>query len=392
MGGTVEQRIYMDHAATTPVAPEVREAMLPFASEVFGNASSLHSFGREARAAIELARDKVARLIGAQADEIVFTSGGTESDNLAICGVALARMETHRHVVTSAIEHHAVLGPCHFLEGLGFEVTYLPVDGDGMVDPGDVGRALRGDTALVSVMLASNEIGTIEPLEEISGICRDRGVPVHTDAVQACGAVPVDVKLLGVDLLSLSGHKLYGPKGVGALYVRKGTPLHAYHHGGDQERKRRGGTENVAGAVGLGKACEIAVGLLGDRSEGLPRLRDRLIAGVLENIPGSRLNGHATQRLPGNASFCFEGANNQALLISLDLAGIAASNGSACASGSPQPSHVLRALGLPDDLVRSSLRFSLGRGNTEDEVDFVLGHLSVAVKRSGEAGGELTRT
>ena len=369
------------------MAPEVREAMLPFASEVFGNASSLHSFGREARAALEQAREQVAHLIGAQADEIVFTSGGTESDNLAVCGVAFARRESHRHVVTSAIEHHAVLGPCHFLEGLGFEVTCLPVDGDGVVDPGDVGRALRDDTALVSVMLANNEIGTIEPVEEIALICREKGIPTHTDAVQACGAVPVEVNSLGVDLLSLSGHKLYGPKGVGALFVRKGTPLHPYHHGGDQERKRRGGTENVAGAVGLGRACELAAGSFGDKSEGLRRLRDRLISGVLEHIPGSRLNGHPTRRLPGNASFCFEGANNQALLISLDLAGIAASNGSACSSGSPQPSHILRALGLPDDLVRSSLRFSLGRSNTEDEVDLVLEHLTAAVKRSRGGGG-----
>ncbi|MBI2193024.1 MAG: aminotransferase class V-fold PLP-dependent enzyme [Planctomycetes bacterium] len=382
-----QRRIYMDHAATTPMRPEVVQAMLPFASEVFGNASSLHAFGREARAALEGARERVAGFLGARPEEIVFTSGGTESDNAALWGVAMARRDTHRHVVTSRIEHHAVLNACQFMEKLGFRVTYLPVDSGGMVDPEEVGRAIGPDTTLVSIMMANNEIGTLEPIETISRITRERGVPLHTDAVQACGSLPVDVVALGVDLLSLSGHKLYGPKGIGVLYVRRGTPLVPFLHGGEQETRRRGGTENVAAAVGLAMACELAAQDRTEESDRLKGLRDRLIRGVLAVIPDARLNGHEMLRLPGNASFSFEGADSQALLIRLDLAGIAASNGSACASGSPQPSHVLPAIGLPAGLTRSALRLSLGRSNDEAEVDFVIEELARAVEQSRRAGG-----
>lgn len=384
---TNARRVYMDHAATTPMLPEVREAMMPYLSDVFGNASSLHAFGREARAALERAREQVATFLGAHPEEIVFTSGGTESDNMALCGVALARKKAHPHLITSAIEHHAVLHTCRFLETFGFQITYLPVDSHGRVYPEQVAQAIRPDTALVSVMMANNEIGTIEPLSEISRITRERGVPLHTDAVQACGSISVHVEELGVDLLSLSGHKLYGPKGVGVLYVRKGSPLMSFHHGGEQESRRRGGTENVAGAVGLGKACEIVSRDMPQESGRIRGLRDQFIAGVLDQIPGCRLNGHPTLRLPGIAHFAFDGANSQALLIHLDLAGIAASNGSACASGSPQPSHVLPALGLPQELARCALRLSLGRSNVDSDVDYVLEHLVRAVQRVRNTGG-----
>lgn len=379
--------VYMDHAATTPMAPEVWEAMKPFASEVFGNASSLHSFGREARNALERAREQVAGLIGAPADQVIFTSGGTESDNMALCGVALARRDTHRHIVTTAIEHHAVLETCRFLDQVGFEATYLTVDSDGFVEPQQVADALRPDTALVSIMTANNEIGTIQPIAAISEVTKEKGVLFHTDAVQACGAIPIDVAELGVDLLSMSGHKLYGPKGIGALFYKKEVPLERFHHGGEQERKRRGGTENVQSAAGMGRACELAVENLEQNVPRLEKLRDRLIEGVLNGIEGVRLNGHRTQRLPGNANFSFEGADSQSLLVNLDLAGIAASNGSACASGSPQPSHVLPAIGLESDLARCAIRFSLGRSNTESEVDYVIEQLNQSVDRIRSAAG-----
>ena len=384
------RRVYMDYAATTPMDRRVWESMAPFATETFGNPSSLHQFGRDARLALDQARGKVARLIGCPDDEVVFTSGGTESDNLAIRGVALARRETHPHIITSAIEHHAVLEPCHFLEKQGFKVTILPVDGYGLVDPQDVADALLPETALVSVMMANNEIGTIQPIREIAAIAKEKDVLVHTDAVQACGVVSIDVQDLGVDLLSISGHKLYGPKGVGALYVRKGTPLVAQNLGGDQERKKRGGTENVPGAIGLGTACEIALDALDEHPAKLEKLRDSLIAEVLNRISDTKLNGHPNHRLPGNASFTFAGADNQSLLINLDLAGIAASNGSACASGSPQPSHVLPAIGRTVEETRNALRLSLGKENTEDDVEYVIEHLCRAVEKIRGAEKKIT--
>ena len=380
----------MDHAATTPMDGRVWESMAPFATETFGNPSSLHQFGRDARLALDQARGKVARLIGCPDDEIVFTSGGTESDNLAICGVSLAMRETHRHIITSAIEHHAVLEPCHFLELQGFEVTILPVDEYGCVNPQEVAIAIRPDTALVSIMMANNEIGTIQPIREIAGIAKENEVLMHTDAVQACGVVSIDIEDLGVDLLSISGHKLYGPKGVGALYVRKGTPLIAHNLGGDQERKKRGGTENVQGAIGLGTACEIAFEALNEDSAKLKKLRDTLISAILDRVPNTKLNGHPNDRLQGNANFTFAGTDNQSLLINLDLAGIAASNGSACASGSPQPSHVLPAIGRTEEETRSSLRLSLGKGNNEEDVEYVVEHLCRAVEQIRGAEKKIT--
>ncbi|MDA0836845.1 MAG: cysteine desulfurase family protein [Planctomycetota bacterium] len=384
------RRVYMDHAATTPMDGRVWKSMAPFATETFGNPSSLHQFGRDARLALDRARGKVARLIGCLDDEIVFTSGGTESDNLAIRGVAMARRDTHRHIITSAIEHHAVLDPCRFLEQQGFEITILPVDGYGLVDLRNVAAAIRPDTALLTIMMANNEIGTIQSIKEITALAKENNVLVHSDAVQACGVISIDTQNLGVDLLSISGHKLYGPKGVGALYVRKGTPLIAHNLGGDQERKKRGGTENVQGAVGFGTACEIALEELDENSARLKKFRDLLIADILNRIPEVKLNGHPTQRLPGNANFTFAGTDNQSLLINLDLAGIAASNGSACASGSPQPSHVLPAIGRTEEETRSSLRLSLGKGNTEDDVEYVVEHLCRVVEKIRRAEKKIT--
>jgi len=367
-----KRRIYLDYAATTPVHPEVVQAMLPYLTEQYGNPSSIHSFGQEARVAVEEAREKVASLIGARPDEIVFTGGGTEADNFALKGVAYALRGKGDHIVTSSVEHHAVLEVCKFLEKEGFKVTYLPVDRYGMVDPEDVRRAITERTILVSVMHANNEVGTVQPIAEISEIAHERGVYFHTDAVQTAGHIPVDVDELGVDLLSMSAHKLYGPKGVGALYIRKGTRIASFVHGGEQERGRRAGTENVPGIVGFGKAAELAESEREAEATRLSGLRDRLIEGILERIDYVHLNGHPTRRLPNNVHISVEFVEGESMLLNLDLEGIAASTGSACSSGSLEPSHVLLAMGLSHELAHGSLRFTMGRWTAAGDVDRVL--------------------
>ncbi|RKY61268.1 MAG: cysteine desulfurase NifS [Candidatus Latescibacterota bacterium] len=364
-----KRRIYLDYAATTPVHPEVVQAMLPYLTERYGNPSSIHSFGQEARAAVEEAREKVASLIGARPDEIVFTGGGTEADNFALKGVAYALRGKGDHIVTSSVEHHAVLEVCKFLEKEG---SYLPVDRYGMVDPEDVRRAITERTVLVSVMHANNEVGTVQPIAEISEIAHERGVYFHTDAVQTAGHIPVDVDELGVDLLSMSAHKLYGPKGVGALYIRKGTRIASFVHGGEQERGRRAGTENVPGIVGFGKAAELAESEREAEAARLSELRDRLIEGILERIDYVHLNGHPTRRLPNNVHISVEFVEGESMLLNLDLEGIAASTGSACSSGSLEPSHVLLAMGLSHELAHGSLRFTMGRWTAAGDVDRVL--------------------
>lgn len=374
-------RVYLDYAATTPTDPSVVEAMLPWFSDGFGNPSSIHSWGQEAEGAIEEAREKVAGLIGANLEEIVFTGSGTEADNFAIKGVAYANQHQGNHIITSSIEHHAVLESCKFLEKRGFRATYLPVDEYGLVDPEEVRRAITDETILISVMHANNEIGTIEPIAEIAAIAEERGINFHTDAVQIVGHLPVDVDELKVDLLSMSAHKLYGPKGVGALYIRKGTRIVPFMHGGEQERGRRASTQNVPGIVGFGKACEIAQEEMGEEAERLRTLRDRLIRGILECLDHARFNGHPTQRLPNNVNVSVEFVEGESMLLNLDLAGIAASTGSACSSSTLEPSHVLLALGLSQELAHSSLRFSLGRGTTEEEIDYVLEKLPEIVER-----------
>lgn len=366
------KRIYLDHAATTPVAPAVLEAMLPYFTEKFGNPSTLYFYGREAKQAIEDAREKVAAIIGAKSQEIIFTGGGSESDNYAIKGVAFANEARGKHVITSAVEHHAVFDACKFLESRGFEVTYLPVDEYGLVSPDDVARAIRLDTILITVMHANNEVGTIEPIAEIGRIAREKRVYFHTDAVQTAGALPINVDELKVDMLSMSAHKFYGPKGVGVLYIRRGTKLTPLIHGGGQERKRRAGTENVAGIVGLAKALELAQEGMAARNERLIRLRDRLMNGLLEKIPEIKLNGHPTRRLPGNVNVSVLYIEGESMLLNLDFKGIAASSGSACTSGSLEPSHVLLAMGMPHEVAHGSLRLTLGNENTDEDVDYIL--------------------
>ena len=365
------RRIYLDNAATTPVSPEVLEAMLPYFSQVYGNASSIHSFGREAKRAVEHARRQVAKALHAAIpQEIYFTAGGTESDNWAIKGAVLAQGKGH--IITTAIEHHAVLHTCAWLEKRGYDVTCLPVDEYGRITAAQVEMALRKDTILVSVMAANNEVGTLQPIAEIGKICRAHGVLFHTDAVQAVGAVPLDVQAMNIDLLSLSGHKLHGPKGVGALYVRKGVKMDSLVHGGAQERGFRAGTENVPAIVGLGKAVELACANQADNAARISALRDRLIGGLMERIPGTRLNGHPTTRLPGNANLSFDGVEGEALLLRLDLVGVAGSSGSACTSGTLDPSHVLLALGLNESQANGALRLTLGSDTTQEEIDKVL--------------------
>ena len=371
--------IYMDNAATTAVKPEVVKAMLPYFTDVAGNPSSIHRAGREARRAVERAREQVAQAIGCEKSEVYFTAGGSESDNWAIKGAALALQKKGRHIITSAIEHHAVLHTCEFLEKNGFEVTYLPVDSEGFVCVEDVKNALRDDTILVSVMMANNEIGTIEPIAEIARVAHARGVLVHTDAVQAVGAIPVNVRDLDVDMLSLSGHKFYGPKGIGALYIRKGVKIENLVHGGAQERGKRAGTENLASIVGLGEAIDLATQNLSVHMARLSAMRDRLIDGALSAIPYCRLNGPRENRLPGNVNISVEYIEGEALLLRLDLAGIAGSSGSACTSGSLDPSHVLLAIGLSHEVAHGSLRLSLGDFNTEADVDAVLARLPAIV-------------
>lgn len=365
------RRIYLDNAATTAVSPAVLEAMLPYFTEVYGNASSIHGYGREAKRALETARRQVVRALNAAApQEIYFTAGGSESDNWAIKGVALAHQGGH--IITTAIEHHAVLHTCQWLQQRGYEVTYLPVDEYGRVTAAQVEKALRPDTILVSVMAANNEVGTVEPIAEIGALCRARGVLFHTDAVQAAGAIPIDVQAMNIDLLSLSGHKLHGPKGVGALYVRKGVKLETLVHGGAQERGFRAGTENLPAIVGLGKAIEIAHANLAENAAHIAELRDDLISGLMARVPDTRLNGHPTQRLPGNANLSFAKVEGEALLLRLDLMGVAGSSGSACTSGTLDPSHVLLALGLTQAEANGALRLTLSSDTTREEIDAVL--------------------
>jgi len=366
------RRIYLDHAATTPTRPEVVKAMLPYFTDAFGNPSSIYSYGQEARKAVEEARTKVAQLIGARSEEIIFTSGGTEADNSALKGIAFANEDKGNHIITTSIEHHAVLEVCKFLEKRGFRITCLPVDKYGLADPDDARKAITDKTILISVMHANNEVGTIEPVEEISRIAREADIYFHTDAVQTVGHIPVNVDRLNVDLLSISGHKFYGPKGVGALYVRKGTKLVSLMHGGEQERRRRAGTENVPAIVGLGKAVELAGQEMDKEAERLAYLRDKLIEGLGEKIDHIRLNGHPKRRLPNNVNVSVDFVEGESMLLNLDLEGICASTGSACSSASLEPSHVLLALGLSPEQAHGSLRFSLGRENTEEDVERVL--------------------
>ena len=377
--------VYLDYNATTPVAPAVLEAMLPFLGENFGNAGSVHTPGQRARAAVDSARESVAALIGAKPSEIVFTSGGTEADNLALFGSLAASAKPRKHVITTAIEHHAILHSCEELERQGIDVTIVPVSQSdasrGAVDPEDIRRALRPETILISVMHANNELGVIQPVEEIGRIAAEAGVRFHCDAVQSAGKVSLDVDRLGVDLLSISAHKFCGPKGVGALYVRSGTPLAPRFFGGHAERDRRPGTENVPGIVGIGKAAELARNLLGEDSQRIGELRDRLESALLESVPNARVNGDRAHRVPNTTNMSFPGAGGEALLISLDLQGIACSTGAACSSGSTEPSHVLLAAGLTRDDARSSLRFSLGRPTTPVEIDYAISVIPSVVAR-----------
>jgi len=364
--------VYFDYAATTPCDPEVVAAMLPYFSERFGNPSSMHAFGQETKGAVEEAREGIAAFLGAAPGEIVFTSGGTESNNMAVKGVAYARRGKGNHIITSPIEHHAVLEPCHFLEKDGFEVTILPVDGDGLVDPDDVRRAITDKTILISIMHANNEIGTIQPLAEIGKIAREHGIYMHTDAVQTLGHLPFSVDDLNVDLLSASAHKLYGPKGIGLLYVRKGTRLTPFMHGGEQENRRRASTHNVPGIVGFAKAVEMAQASLEKEVRDLTAWRDKLIRGFQEKMDQVKLNGHPTQRLPNNVNISIAHVEGEGMLLSLDMLGIACSTGSACSSASLAPSHVLMAVGLPHELAHGSLRFSMGRPTMAGDVDRLL--------------------
>ena len=355
--------------------------MLPWFTDGFGNPSSIHSFGQEAKGAIEEAREKVARLVGARSDEIVFTGSGTEADNFAIKGVAYAKEHEGKHIITTAIEHHAVIETCKFLEKRGFKLTYLSVDRDGLVDLGEVKKAITDETILISVMHANNEIGTIEPIQEIAIIAKDREICFHTDAVQTVGHLPVDVDELKVDLVSISAHKFCGPKGVGALYIRKGTKIVPFMNGGEQERGRRASTQNVPGIVGFGKACQLAQEEMGQEKERLETLRDKLIKGILNRIDHVQLNGHLTQRLPNNVNISLEFVEGESILLNLDLMGIAASTGSACSSSVLEASHVLLALGLPHESAHSSLRLSLGQETTEKDIDYVLEKLPQIVKK-----------
>ncbi|MFC4768570.1 cysteine desulfurase NifS [Effusibacillus consociatus] len=371
--------VYLDHAATTPVRPEVIDVMVNVLTEAFGNPSSGHQFGRPVRKLIEQARQQTAQAINARPQEVFFTSGGTEADNLAILGAARANANRGKHLITNTIEHHAVLDAFSHLKREGFEVTVLPVDEYGFVSIETFLKALREDTVLVSIMHANNEIGTINPIAEIGCICREQGILFHTDAVQSVGKIPVDVQALNVDLLTLTGHKIYGPKGVGALYVRGGVQIAPLVHGGGQEKAIRPGTENVTGIVALGKALEVAVEELEEESKRLAGLRDNLIQGVMDGIPNSRLNGHPTERLPHNVNFSFPGLDGQMLIQQLERKGIAASAGSACTSDSVEPSHVLRGIGLERGTALGSVRLSLGKSTTEEDIDYVIAQLKESV-------------
>jgi cysteine desulfurase len=374
----------LDYNATTPVAPEVLAAMLPYFSEEFGNANSIHAFGQRGRGAVEEARVSVAELLGARPAEILFTSGGTESNNHAILGVVGAAPGERKHVITTAVEHNAVVDPCHALERRGVRLTVLPVNREGIVAPEDVRKAICPDTVLITVMLANNELGTLHPVEEIGKIASEKGVLLHTDAVQAAGKVPVNVIRLGVHLLSISGHKIYGPKGVGALYVRRGIRLEPLMHGGHHERDRRPGTENVAGIVGLGKAAKLAMNRLQEEAERLRRLRDLLERGLLDRIPQARSNGARVQRTPNTTNLTFPFVEGEAMVIALDLKGVACSTGAACSSGAVEPSHVLTAIGLPPEEARATLRFSLGHQTTDEEIEYALETIPPVIARLRE--------
>ena len=375
------KRIYMDNGATTRVTEPVFEAMQPYFCEIYGNPSSAHNFGYVSRHAIDAAREQVAKAINADVNEIYFTGCGTESDNWAVRGAAYANLKKGRHIITTAIEHHAILHTCAQLEKEGFEVTYLPVDEYGFVTPEQLDAAIRPDTTLVSIMTANNEIGTIEPIAELAAVCKKRGVLFHTDAVQAIGSVKIDVKAMQIDMLSMSGHKFHAPKGIGVLYIRKGVRLQQFMNGGAQERNRRAGTENLASIVGIGKAIELATADIDAHNEKLSAIRDHMIERILKEIPYTRLNGHPTTRLPGNVNVCFRFIEGESLLMLLDAKGIAGSSGSACTSGSLDPSHVLLAIGLPHEIAHGSLRLSLSEENTMEEADYVVDALVEIVSR-----------
>ncbi|MCG8539984.1 MAG: cysteine desulfurase NifS [Clostridia bacterium] len=377
----MKKRIYLDYSATTPIKKEVLDEMMPYFSELYGNPSSIYSFGREAKKALDFARDRIAKAIGATSKEIFFTGGGSEADNWAIKGIAYANRQKGNHIITTKTEHHAVLHVCQYLEKNGFEVTYLDVDEYGIIDLNQLREAITDKTILITIMFVNNEIGTIQPIKEIGKVAKERGIYFHTDAVQALGNVSIDVKELGVDLMNFSSHKIYGPKGVGAIYIKKGVKLHPLIHGGAQERKRRAGTENVSAIVGFGKAVELAVENLDGHIAHLNKLRDKLIKGIQENIDYVKLNGHPTERHPGNVHVCFEFIEGESLLLSLDMVGIAGSSGSACTSGSLDPSHVLMAIGLTHEIAHGSLRLTVGDFTTEEDIDYVIENLKVIVDR-----------
>ncbi len=373
--------IYLDHAATTYVKPEVFDAMKPYFCEHFGNASSVYSIGRDSKKAVEQAREQVAEAIGAQPREIYFTSSGSEADNWALKGIAAANKKKGNHIITTAIEHPAILNSCKYLEGEGFEVTYLPVDKDGLVSLEQVKNAIKENTILISVMFANNEIGTIQPIQEIGAIAREKGVLFHTDAVQAVGNIPIDVEKMNIDLLSLSGHKFYGPKGIGALYIRKGVKISSLIHGGQQERGKRASTENIPSIVGLGKAIELATINIEEYNKKLINLREKTIEGLMARVPYIKLNGHRSQRLPGNVNISFQFIEGESLLLMLDMKGVCGSSGSACSSGSLDPSHVLLEIGLSHEIAHGSLRLTYGDENTEEDVDYILEEIPKIVAR-----------
>jgi len=377
------RRVYLDHNASTPVHPEVVAEMTPYFTDVYGNPSSVHGFGRDAREGVDVARERIATFLRVPPDQIVFTSGGTESDNFGVKGLALAR--GRGHVIASRIEHHAVLRTVQALEAQGFTATYLPVDAYGAVDPDDVEKAIRPDTVVISVMHANSEVGTLQPITEIGRIAREHGVPLHVDAVQTFGKIPIDVDAMGIDLLSFSAHKIYGPKGVAGLYIRKGTKMVAIQHGGEHERRRRAGTENVPGIVGFGKAVEIRGREMHDEARRVTALRDRLWEGIAARVPDVRLNGHPTNRLPGTASLCYRHVESESIVLGLDLKGIAVSAGSACTSGNVEPSYVLVAMGLPLDWAMGAVRSSLGRSTTAEDVDYVVDSVAPLVQKLRQA-------
>lgn len=375
------KRIYVDNAATTPTDPKIAETMLSYMTEKYGNPSSVHSFGREVRKEVTAAREHLAALIGAEPSEIFFTSGGSESDNFALKGIAFANQKRGNHIITTQVEHHAVLHTCQWLEQHGFKVTYLPVDEYGMINLDDLKEAITDRTILISIMFANNEVGTIQPIREIGEIAKAKGIYFHTDAVQAIGSVKINVKELHIDLLSLSGHKFYGPKGIGAIYIRRGVKIEPVQQGGAQERNMRAGTENVPAIIGLGMAAQIAMDSFDAKNAHLTELRDQLIQGIQEKIPDIKLNGHLTKRLPGNVNFSFQYVEGESLLLNLDMKGIAASSGSACTSGSLDPSHVLLAMGMTHETAHGSLRISLGRMNTKEDIAYILEILPEVIER-----------